>query len=149
MHNNIWRFMKILHILFPIHPLSKTHKSSIVLRAVWKPRQNVNGELLKSVSWKNRIKDHWITVSRIKDQRSVQNELNKLNKLIGVIDCSSSWLSQDLPYAKAKIRENTEYWKSHTTLWKCQFSRTFRTAIEDWPLQSGFTCAYAIFTWNF
>ena len=115
----IWRFMKILHILFPIHPLSKTHKSSIVLRAVWQPRQNVNGELLKLVSWKNRIKDHWITVSRIKDQGSVQNELNKLNKLIGVIDCSSSWLSQDLPYAKAKIRENTEYWKSHTTLWKC------------------------------
>ena len=115
----IWRFMKILHILFPIHPLSKTHKSSIVLRAVWQPRQNVNGELLKLVSWKNRIKDHWITVSRIKDQGSVQNELNKLNKLIGMIDCSSSWLSQDLPYAKAKIRENTEYWKSHTTLWKC------------------------------
>ena len=24
-----------------------------------------------------------------------------------------------------------------------------RTALEDWQLQSGFTCAYAIFTWNF
>ena len=41
-----------------------------------------------------------------------------------MIDCSSTWLSQDLPYAKAKIRENTKYWKSHTTLWKCQFSPT-------------------------
>ena len=26
---------------------------------------------------------------------------------------------------------------------------TIRTAIEDWQLQSGFTWAYAIFTWNF
>ena len=26
---------------------------------------------------------------------------------------------------------------------------TIRTAIEDWQLQSGFTCAFAIFTWNF
>ena len=34
------------------------------------------------------------------------------------------WLSQDLPYAKVKIRENTNYWKSDTTLWKCQFSPT-------------------------
>ena len=36
-------------------------------------------------SWKkneSRIKDH-----RTKDQGSVQNELNKLNKLIGMIDC--------------------------------------------------------------
>ena len=52
-----------------------------------------------------------------------------------MIDCSSTWLSQDLPYAQAKIRENkrnrhkynrynkhkyTKYWKSHTTLKKCQ-----------------------------
>ena len=69
----------------------------------------------------SRIKDQG---SRIKDQGSVQNESNKLNKLIGVIDCSSTWLSQDLPYAKAKIRENTKYWKSHTPSWKCQFSPT-------------------------
>ena len=78
----------------------------------------------------SRIRDHLI-----KDQGSVQNESNKLNKLIGMIDCSSTWLSQDLPYAQAKIRENkrnrhkynrynkhkyTKYWKSHTTLKKCQ-----------------------------
>ena len=42
-----------------------------------------SGEL--KLSWKNWIKDHWITGSRfkdhrIKDQGSVQNELNKLNK---------------------------------------------------------------------
>ena len=82
----------------------------------------------------SRIKDH-----RTKDQGSVENESNKLNKLIGMIDCSSTWLSQDLPYAQAKIRENkrnrhkynrynkhkyTKYWKSHTTLKKCQFSPT-------------------------
>ena len=41
----------------------------------------------------HRIKDQG---SRIKDQGSVQNESNKLNKLIGMIDCSSTWLSQDL-----------------------------------------------------
>ena len=35
----------------------------------------------------SRIKDQG---SRIKDQGSVQNESNKLNKLIGVIDCSST-----------------------------------------------------------
>ena len=66
--------------------------------------------------------DHRITGSP--DHRitgSVQNKSNKLNKLIGVIDCSPTWLSQDLPYAKAKIRENTKYWKSYTTLWKCQW----------------------------
>ena len=34
-----------------------------------------------------RIKDQG---SRIKDQGSVQNESNKLNKLIGMIDCSST-----------------------------------------------------------
>ena len=33
--------------------------------------------------------DHRITGSRIKDQGSVQNDSHKLNKLIGVIDCSS------------------------------------------------------------
>ena len=120
MYGVLWKFC----IFCSPYILWVKHKSSIVLRAIWQSRQNVNGELLKSVSWKNRIKDHWITVSRIKDQGSVQNEWNKLNKLIGVIDCSSSWLSQDLPYAKAKIRENTEYWKSHTNLWKCQFSPT-------------------------
>ena len=26
---------------------------------------------------------------------------------------------------------------------------TIGTAIEDWQLQSGFTCVYTIFTWNF
>ena len=31
-----------------------------------------------------------ITGSRIKDQGSVENESNKLNKLIGMIDCSST-----------------------------------------------------------
>ena len=70
------------------------------------------------------IKDHQITGSRITeslDQGSIQNESNKLNKLISVIDSSSTWLSQDLLYAKAKIRENTKYWKGHTTLWKCQW----------------------------
>ena len=48
-------------------------------------------------SWKNSIEDNWIIGlriedrgSRIKDQGSVQNELNKLNKLIGMIDCSST-----------------------------------------------------------
>ena len=35
----------------------------------------------------SRIKDQG---SRIKDQGSVQNESNKLNKLIGMIDCSST-----------------------------------------------------------
>ena len=25
---------------------------------------------------------------------------------MGMIDCSSTWLSQDLPYAQAKIKEN-------------------------------------------
>ena len=84
---------------------------------------------------KNWIKDHQITGSRIKDQGSVQNESNKLNKLIGVIDCSSTWLSQDLPYAKAKIRENTKYWKSHNTLWKCQFSPTdYKLILNPWSL---------------
>ena len=78
----------------------------------------------------SRIKDH-----RTKDQGSVQNESNKLNKLIGMIDCSFTWFSQYLPYGQAKIRENkrnrhkynrynkhkyTKYWKSHTTLKKCQ-----------------------------
>ena len=45
-------------------------------------------------SWKNSIEDNWIIGlriedrgSRIKDQGSVQNELNKL---IGMIDCSST-----------------------------------------------------------
>ena len=78
--------------------------------------------------------DHRITGSpdhRIKDQASVQNESNKLNKLIGIIDCSFTWLSQYMSYAQAKIRENkrnrhkynrydkykyTKYWKGHTTL---------------------------------
>ena len=56
--------------------------------------------------WKNWIKYHWITGSRItgsrikdhqtKDQGSVQNESNELNKLIGMVDCSSTWRSQDL-----------------------------------------------------
>ena len=83
-----------------------------------------------TVSWKNWTKDH-----RIKDQGSVQNESNKLNKLIGMIDCSSTWLSQDLPYAKTKIRENTKYWKSHTTLWKCQFSPTdYELILNPWSL---------------
>ena len=45
----------------------------------------------------------------IKDQGSVQNESSKLNKLIGMIECSSTSLSQDLTYAKAKIRQNTKY----------------------------------------
>ena len=78
----------------------------------------------------SRIKDH-----RTKDQGSVQNESNKLNKLIGMIDCSFTWFSQYLSYGQAKIRENkrnrhkynrynkhkyTKYWKSHTTLKKCQ-----------------------------
>ena len=58
---------------------------------------------------------------------SVQNKSNKLNKLIGVIDCSSTWLSQDLPYAKSKIRENTKYWKGYTTLWKCQWHNEVST----------------------
>ena len=39
----------------------------------------------------HRIKDH-----QTKDEGSVQNASNKLNKLIGMIDCSSTWLSQDL-----------------------------------------------------
>ena len=86
-----------------------------------------------TVSWKNWIEDHQIT--RSPDQGSVQNESNKLNKLIGMIDCSSTWLSQDLPYAKAKIRENTKYWKSHNTLWKCQFSPTDNKLILNlWSL---------------
>ena len=55
--------------------------------------------VLERVSLKNRIKDHRIKDqgsrikdqgSRIKDQGSVQNESNKLNKLIGMIDCSST-----------------------------------------------------------
>ena len=37
-----------------------------------------------------------ITRPRIKDQGSNQNESNKLNKLIGMIDCSSTWRSQGL-----------------------------------------------------
>ena len=83
-----------------------------------------------TVSWKNWTKDH-----RVKDQGSVQNESNKLNKLIGMIDCSFTWLSQDLPYAKTKIRENTKYWKSHTTLWKCQFSPTdYELILNPWSL---------------
>ena len=82
-------------------------------------RSKITGSKIKDQG--SRIKDQG---SRIKDQGSVQNESNKLNKLIGMIDCSSTWLSQDLPYAKAKIRENTKYWKSHTTSWKCQFSPT-------------------------
>ena len=90
-------------------------------------------------SWKKMNRGSRITGPRIKDQGSVENESNKLNKLIGMIDCSSTWLSQHLPYAQAKIRENkrnrhkynrynkhkyTKYWKSHTTLKKCQFSPT-------------------------
>ena len=83
-----------------------------------------------TVSWKNWTKDH-----RVKDQGSVQNESNKLNKLIGMIDCSFMWLSQDLPYAKTKIRENTKYWKSHTTLWKCQFSPIdYELILNPWSL---------------
>ena len=55
--------------------------------------------LTVNFSWKNSIKDHRIIGlrieiedrgSRIKDQGSVQNELNKLNKLMGMIDCSST-----------------------------------------------------------
>ena len=52
-----------------------------------------------------------------------------------MIDCSFTWLSQDLPYAKTKIRENTKYWKSHTTLWKCQFSPTdYELILNPWSL---------------
>ena len=62
-------------------------------------------------------------------------------------DCSSTWLSQDLPYDKAKIRENTKYWKAIPLCGSVNFRLpTIRTTIEDWQLQSGFTCAYAIFT---
>ena len=72
------------------------------------------------VSWKNWIKDH-----RIKDQGSVQNESNNLNK-----SCLIAHL-RDSVNAQAKIRENkrnrhkynrynkhkyTKYWKSHTKL---------------------------------
>ena len=53
--------------------------------------------LTVNFSWKNSIKDHRIIGlriedrgSRIKDQGSVQNELNKLNKLMDIIDCSST-----------------------------------------------------------
>ena len=93
------------------------------------------------VSRRNKIKNHRTTgppdhrttgppdhrTTRSPDHGSVQNKSNKLNKLIGVIDCSSTWLSQDLPYAKAKIRENTKYWKGHTTLWKCQWHNEVST----------------------
>ena len=82
----------------------------------------------KTISGITGSPDHRITGSP--DHRitgSVQNKSNKLNKLIGVIDCSSTWLSQDLPYAKAKIRENTKYWKGHTTLWKCQWHNEVST----------------------
>ena len=43
-----------------------------------------------------------------------------------MINCSSTWISQDLPYAEAKIRENTKNYEKaiDTTLWKCQFSPT-------------------------
>ena len=62
-------------------------------------------------------------------------------------DCSSTWLSQDLPYGKAKIRENTKYWKAIPLCGSVNFRLpTIRTTIEDWQLQSGFTCPYAIFT---
>ena len=72
------------------------------------------------VSWWNWIKDH-----RIKDQGSVQNESNNLNK-----SCLIAHL-RDSVNAQAKIRENkrnrhkynrynkhkyTKYWKSHTKL---------------------------------
>ena len=64
-----------------------------------------------------------------------------------MIDCSSTWISQDLPYAKGKIRENTKnYEKAILICGSVNFRLpTIRTAIEDWQLQSGINCAYAIF----
>ena len=53
--------------------------------------------------------DHWITGSRIKDHQtkdpgSVKNELiNKLSKLIGMSDGSSTLLSQNLFLAKGAV----------------------------------------------
>ena len=64
-----------------------------------------------------------------------------------MISCSSTWFSQDLPYAKAKIRENTKNYEKAILLCGSVNFRlpTISTAIEYWQLQSGINCAYAIF----
>ena len=53
-------------------------------------------------------------------------------------DCPSTWLSQDLPYGKAKIRENTKYWKAIPLCGSVNFRLpTIRTTIEDWSYKAG------------